>query len=284
MTAPIAIDRLSALLERFRVRAQLFHTGALCGVSSFAAQPGRGFLHVLRSGEMTITHRRGAGVARRIEVREPSLVFYPQPLHHDFHHAQSDGSEFTCAALEFEGGSAHPLVRALPPLLVLPLRQVDGLDSALALLFAEADQLRCGHRLLADRLFEVVLLQLLRWLLDHPEQGGVSGGLIAGLCDPALARALTALHEQPGADWTLDAMARVAGMSRSAFAARFRAVLGSTPADYLSDWRIALAKSMLRGGQPVKLIADTLGYANASALSRVFAQRVGSSPRSWLAA
>lgn len=283
MSAAVPIDRLSALLERFRVRAQLFHSGALCGTSSFAAEPGRGFLHVLRHGEMTITHRRGAGVARRIEVREPSLVFYPQPLHHDFHHARSDGSEFTCAALEFEGGAAHPLVRALPPLLVLPLRQVQGLDGALALLFAEADQVRCGHRLLADRLFEVVLLQLLRWLLDHPEQGGVSAGLIAGLSDPALARALTALHGQPGAAWSLEAMACEAGMSRSAFAARFRALLGTTPAEYLSDWRIGLAKSMLRGGQPVKLIAATLGYANASALSRVFAQRVGSSPRAWLA-
>lgn len=281
---PHPIDRLSALLERFRVRAQLFHTGALCGVSRFSAEPGRGFLHVLRRGEMVITHRRGSGLARRIEVREPSLVFYPQPLAHDFHNAPAEGSDFTCASLEFDGGSSHPLVRALPALVLVPLHQVEGLEAALALLFAEADRVRCGHRLLADRLFEVVLLQLLRWLLDHPEESGVSSGLLWGLSDPALARVLTAMHESPGIAWSLEVMAHRAGMSRSAFAARFKELVGATPAEYLSDWRMAIAKSLLRTDRSVKFIADELGYANASALSRVFAQRVGMSPREWLAA
>ena len=280
LTQPI--DRLSALLERFPVRAHLFHTGGLCGVSSYAAQPGRGFLHVLRRGEMVVTHRRGARVLQRIEVREPTLLFYPQPLDHDFHNAPTDGADFTCAALHFEGGSNHPLVRALPPMLVLPLLKVEGLDASLTLLFAEADRVRCGHRLLADRLFEVVLLQLLRWLLDHPEEGGVSIGLISGLSDPALARALTAMHEKPGTAWSLEAMARQAGLSRSAFAARFKEIVGETPANYLADWHMAIAKGHLRNGRSVKFIANELGYSNASALSRVFAQRVGVSPRAWL--
>jgi AraC-like DNA-binding protein len=276
------IDRLSALLERFRVRVQLFHTGALCGVSSFSAQPGRGFLHVLRQGEMVIVHRSGAGVPERIEVREPTLVLYPQPLAHEFHSPSDQGADFTCASLDFDGGSAHPLVCALPAIVVLPLRQVAGLDASLALLFAEADRVRCGHRLLADRLFEVVLLQLLRWLLDHPQEGGMSSGLVCGLADPALARALTAMHENPGAPWSLHTLAQQAGMSRSAFAARFRDVVGVPPADYLSEWRMAIARSRLRNGRSVKFIADELGYSNASALSRVFAQRVGVSPRAWV--
>jgi len=276
------MDRLSAVLERFRVRAHLFHAGALCGITHFTAQPGRGFLHVLRRGEMVVTHRRGSGVRQRIAVQEPTLLFYPQALAHDFHNAPVDGSDFTCASLDFDGGDTHPLVRALPPLVVLPLRAVDGLDASLALLFSEADRVRCGHRQLADRLFEVVLIQLLRWLLDHPNEGGVRAGLLSGLSDPALARALTALHENPGAAWSLDAMAQQAGMSRSAFAARFKDVVGQTPANYLADWRMALAQTRLRNGHAVKHIADELGYANASALSRVFAQRVGQSPRAWL--
>jgi AraC-like DNA-binding protein len=294
-----SIDRLAALLQRFRVKAQLFHTGALCGVSSFPAQEARGFLHVLRHGAMVITHRRGAALPRRIEVREPTLMVYPQALTHEFHNAPVKGSQFTCASLDFEGGGTHPLVRALPPLVLLPLSRVPGLDACLNLLFAETDQVRCGHRFLADRLFEVVLMQLLRWLLDHPEEGGVKAGvsggvktgvnngvhsgLIMGLADPALARSLTAMHDQPGAPWSLQAMAGQAGMSRSAFAARFKDVVGATPADYLADWRITIAKSLLTNGRSVKHIADELGYANASALSRVFAQRVGQSPRDWLA-
>jgi len=280
MTAPI--DRLSSLLERFRVRAQLFHSGPLCGITRFAAQPGSGFLHVLRRGELLITHRGAAGVPRRIEVREPSLIFYPRPLAHRFDNAPAEGSDFTCATLDFDGGVQHPLARALPALVLLPLHRVEGLQQSLALLFAETDRVRCGHRLLADRLFEVVPLQLLRWLLDHPEESGVSTGLINGLADPQLARALVAVHDEPGRAWTLPLMADAAGMSRSAFAARFKSIVGETPADYLTGWRISVAQAQLRCGRPVKVLAAELGYANASALSRVFTQRVGVSPRTWL--
>lgn len=278
-----ALDRLSSLLDRFQVSAKLFHTGALCGVNTFEAQPGRGFFHVLRKGEMVVTHHEGAAVARRIEAHEPTLFFYPQPLTHHFHNAPKDGADFTCASIHFDGGANHPLVRALPPLIVLPLSKVPGLDGALTLLFQEADEVRCGHRLIADRLFEVVLLQLLRWLLDHNEAGGISVGLVAGLADPRLARALTAMHDRPEFPWSVASLAQRAAMSRSAFASSFRQTVGVTPADYLADWRLSIAKKRLRQGDAVKAIAPALGYANASALSRVFAQRTGMSPREWLA-
>ncbi len=281
MTTP-SIDRLSSLLERFRVRAHLFHAGPLCGVTHFDAQPGRGFLHVLRRGEMALTHRAKSGAPRRIRLREPSLLFYPRPLAHDFHNAPEEGSDFVCAALDFDGGPGNPLLQALPPLVVLPLSQVDGLEHSLALLFAETDRVRCGARLLADRLFEVVLIQLLRWLLDHPDEAGIPAGLITGLSEPRLARALSALHEHPGKPWSLERMAERAGMSRSAFAAGFKAAVGQTPADYLAHWRLMLAQAQLRQGRSIKAIADELGYANPSALSRLFTQKIGRSPRHWL--
>ena len=278
----LALDRLSSLLERFQVSAHLFHTGALCGITSFDAQPGRGFFHVLRRGEMVVTHHHGADAIQRLEVSESTLLFYPQALAHQFHNAPKEGSDFTCASVHFEGGGNHPLARALPALIVLPLAQVPGLAGALDLLFLEADQVRCGHRLMVDRLFEVVLLQLLRWLLDHGEESGVSMGLVSGLADPQLARALTAIHESPQNPWSLESLADLAAMSRSAFAGRFKRVVGVAPAEYLTEWRMALAKKQLSQGRAVKLIAPDLGYANASALSRVFAQRTGMSPREWL--
>ena len=276
-----SIDRLSSLLDRFRVRAHLFHSGPLCGLTPFDAEPGRGFLHVLRRGELMGTHRRKAGLPRRLELREPSLLFYPRSVAHDFHSAPAEGSDLTCATLDFDGGDSHPLARALPALVVLPLHRIEGLEQSLALLFAEGERVRCGHRLLADRLFEVVLVQLLRWLLDHPEEGGISEGLLAGLADPRLAQALVAMHDEPGSPWSLEQMAQAAAMSRSAFAARFRDVVGETPADYLSNWRLTIAQARLRDGASVKAIAEELGYANPSALSRVFARRTGLSPRAW---
>ncbi|GAB4563903.1 MAG: AraC family transcriptional regulator [Rhizobacter sp.] len=280
--SPSNVDRLSSLLERFRVRTHLFHSGPLCGVTHYAALPGRGFLHVLRRGEMVLTHRARSGAPRRIEVREPSLLFYPRPLAHDFHNAPAEGCDFTCAAVEFQGGENHPLARALPPVVVLPLAQVAGLEHTLDLLFAETEQVRCGHRLLADRLFEVLLLQLLRWLLDHPEESGMPSGLLTGLSHPHLAKALVALHERPGEAWTLPRMAAEAGMSRSAFAAAFKLHVGEGPAEYLAQWRLAIVQTELRKGVSLKSAAEQLGYSSTSALSRVFAQKVGTSPREWL--
>ena len=277
------LDRLSGLLERCRVRAHLFHAGPLCGTTHFAAEPGRGFLHVMRRGEMTLSHPADQGTVRQLHVREPSLLFYPRPLAHDFHNAPVEGSDFTCATLEFEGGDAHPLVRALPPLVVLPLAQVEGLESCLGLLFAETGRVQCGQCLMADRLFEVLLMQLLRWMLAHPEASGLPAGLLRGLGHPQLARALVAVHERPGEAWSLERMAAQAGVSRSRFAGLFKDLMGDTPAEYLLGWRLSLACQALRQGQPVKQLADALGYATPSAFSRAFAQRMGCSPREWMA-
>lgn len=280
---PAAVDRLSTLLERFQVRASLFHTGPLCGRTTFEAQPNRAFLHVLRRGQLRIEHGAQTGAPRRVTVHEPTLLLYPRALQHSFINPPRDGSDFTCATLEFAGGDRNPIVAALPPLLQVPLDAVAGLRPALDLLFAETDQVRCGSRLLADRLFEVVLIQLLRWVIDHPQAVGVSSGLVMGLSDPRLARALVALHAAPQDEWTLTRMAAIAGMSRSAFAQSFRTVTGTTPSAYLTDWRLTVASTLLRGGQPQKLVAAELGFSSGSSLSRAFKQRFGAAPREWMA-
>lgn len=280
---PEPFDRLSTLLDRFHVRASLFHTGPLCGRTTFDVRPDRAFLHVLRRGRLEIEHPALAGAHKHVVVDEPTLLLYPRALHHTFVNAPREGSDFTCATLHFDGGDRNPIVAALPPLVLVPLDAVQGLRPALDLLFAETDRVRCGSRLLADRLFEVVLIQLLRWVIDHPKAVGVSSGLVMGLSDPRLARTLVALHASPQDDWSLARMASVAGMSRSAFTEAFKAVTGSTPSAYLTDWRLTVASSLLRGGQPQKLVAAELGFSTSSSLSRAFKQRYSTSPREWLA-
>ncbi len=279
--APPGIDRLSSLLDRFRVRAHLFHAGALCGMTAFEAKPGRAFLHVLRRGELVVTHGPAEGLTPRIVLDQPTLMLYPRPVMHTFHNPPHDGSDFACATLDFDGAEHNPLVAALPALVLMPLDRVDGLGPALDLLFAETDRVRCGSRLLADRLFEVVLIQLLRWLIDHPGAAGVSSGLISGLADTRLARLLVALHSAPAESWPLERMAAQAGMSRTAFAVVFKRATGTTPADYLANWRLTLAMSELRAGGMLKAVADSVGYGSATALSKAFKQRYGVAPRDW---
>lgn len=277
------IDRLSPLLERFRVHTQLFHTGPLCGVTEFSADIGRGFLHLLRQGELELVMAGKHGGTERMTISEPSLLFLPRPTTHTFVNAPTDDSDFACATLDFDGGSMHPLVSALPPVIVVPLAEIPALAPALDLLFGEVDSVQCGRPILADRLFEVVLIQLLRWMLDHSDRLSLPQGVMPGLSDERLSRALVAVHEAPGDPWTLESMARRANMSRSAFAARFKEVVGRTPADYVTEWRLTIAQGELRAGASVSSVAADLGYASASAFSRTFAQRLGESPRAWMA-
>ncbi len=238
---------------------------------------------MLRCGEMEVTHRGASGGLEKRQIDEPSLLFYPRPLEHAFHNAPTEDSDFACATLDFDGGSTHPLVRTLPPVIVLPLEAVDTLEPALDLLFAEIDNVRCGQKVLADRLFEVVLIQLFRWIVDHADELALPTGLLTGLSDESLARALVAIHESPGRPWTLATMAREARMSRSSFAARFKEMVGQPPAEYLIGWRITVAQDRLRAGASIARTAAELGYANPPAFSRAFTQRVGCSPRAWLA-
>ena len=280
-----AIDRLDGMLRRFAVSAEQFHLGPLCATQHFAAVPGRGFLHILRDGVLTVSDE--SAETMRV-VTEPSLFFYPRPYEHTFYATAESGVDLACATLAFEGGSSHPLVAALPDCITVPTAEVPGLESSLDLLTSELDEFRCGHRHVIDRIFEIVLLKLLRYLLDHAHDGGDGGanhetppGLLGGLADPQLARALSAMHEQPGAPWTLDTLARTANMSRSAFSARFRELVGASPHDYLISWRLTVGKQLLHRRYPVSQVAAELGYTSSS-FSRVFMQREGVSPRVWV--
>lgn len=268
------VDRLAALLEHFSVSARVFQAGALCGINELDGSGDSGQLHLIRSGEVEVRH--GGAVAA--QIAKPSLLLYPRPMAHRFITDPERGADFACAQLNFGGGAANPIAAALPAFTCLPLDQIQGAGGVLSLLFDEAFQRNCGRQAMLDRLFEVVLIQVLRQLM---EQGLVQAGMLAGLSHPRLRIALVAMHEQPAQDWSLEALAARAGMSRSVFARTFRDAVGCTPGVYLQRWRIGLAQQALRKGRPLKMIADEVGYGSEAALSRVFKAQTGQSPRQW---
>lgn len=268
------VDRLDALLQRFSVSARMFHSGPLCGIHEFLPEPGLGQLHLVRRGRVDIRH---VG-ARDACVVEPSLLFYPRPMTHRFDTDAQAGADMACAHVRFNAGSANPLADALPAFVCMPLAELEDTAGVLDTLFDEAFHPRCGRQAVVDRLFEVVLIRILRALMSA---GRVDAGLLAGLAHPQLARALVAMHERPAHPWTLESLAAEAGMSRSAFAPTFRATLGITPGVYLGQWRVSLAQDALRKGRAMKVIADEVGYGSEAALSRAFKAQCGVPPREW---
>lgn len=267
-------DRLQALLSHFAVSARTFQAGALCGINSLDGEGPFGQLHLIRSGDVEVRH----GKTLAASIREPSLLLYPRPLAHRFVTDSKRGADFVCANLSFEGGSANPIAAALPPFVCLPLSRLQGSQAVLDLLFTEAMATYCGRQAMLDRLFEVVLIQVLRQLM---ESGRTRVGMLAGLAHAQLRKSIVKMHEEPQREWSLEELGSVSGMSRSAFANTFRDTVGVTPGAYLQRWRVGLAQKALLQGRSLKLIAQEVGYGSEAALSRAFKAASGKSPREW---
>jgi len=267
-------DRLVDLLKCFELRARVFQAGPLCRSARYDADAGLGYIHVLRRGALRVESPRHAPLL----IDDPSLFFYMNPTRHRLL-PQDREVEMVCASLEFGAGLHNPVARALPDVVLIRLRDMPPLDLTLQVLFCEAEERHCGRQAVLDRLVEVVFIQVLRDLMDRRR---LEVGLLAGLAEPRLAKAINAMHAEPARSWSLERLAAAAGMSRARFAAKFRAVVGMTPGDYLAEWRLGVAQSLLRQGKPVQLVSDVVGYGSASALSRAFRARFGVSPTEWV--
>lgn len=270
------MDKLSAILNRFSISAGVFYTGGLCGLSAFNDPNAKeGHLHLLKSGRLEIQY----GNDQHIILQEPSLVFYPRPTPHNLIASDEDAAKVVCATVLYGSGPNNPLANALPDVIVIPLTESKLLSSSIEGLFEEAFHERSGRQVMMDRLTEIFLIHLLRYVMDT---GTIAQGALAGLAHPQLANVIMALHQQPESSWSLEAMASLAHMSRSKFADEFRQVVGQSPGYYLIEWRIAVAQNLLKKGKPVGWVANEVGYENASALARVFRKKTGLSPKQWL--
>jgi AraC-like DNA-binding protein len=269
------MDRLAPFFQRFSLSARMFYSGRLCGPSPTLDEQA-GYLHVLRKGTLTVTHPK----ARRLVIDTPSILFFPRPHQHRVHGSKEEGVELVCATVEFGVGMLNPLIASFPEPFVIALDALPELAPALDLLFSEATSELPGRQTALDRLFEYILVLLIRSAIDARR---VDGGTLMGLSDERLGNAIESMHKHPETTWSLEGLAQCAGMSRARFAAHFHKVVGITPFDYLTNWRLGIAQTMLRKGNSLKLIAASVGYSNATALTRVFTQRLGMSPSDWLA-
>ncbi len=172
------------------------------------------------------------------------------------------------------GASENPLFAALPGSVQHPLDDPE-MQALATLILAEQNAPRCGSASVLNRLCEVLFVRLMR---AEIENGSVQTGILGGLADPRLSRAIVAIHDQPGRAWRVDTLAAEAGLSVSRFSELFRNSVGQTPLSYLRRWRLTLARQDIERGERIQRVAGRYGYGSGEALSRAVSLTYGTSP------
>lgn len=184
------------------------------------------------------------------------------------------GSVLFSARMEWNGAQ-NPLMTALPDIVEIDLAGDACTAGLIAVMLAEGAAQRCGVSTVLSRLGEVLVVRLMRARI---EAGTTRPGLLAGLSDPRLSRAIVAIHDKPGHAWRNEDLAALAGMSLSRFAETFLARVGEPPAAYLRRWRLTLAWQDVARGDRVEVVARRYGFASPEGFSRAFKRQHGSSP------
>jgi len=195
------------------------------------------------------------------------------------------GGETTRIVCGFIGSDVrrHPLIDALPPALVLPMKDEPGCQW-IATSFRYAAQslgsMRPGAATALARLSELMFIEAVRFYVDSLPEGERSW--LGGLRDPVVGRALMLMHSRIAPPWTTSDLAREVAMSRSAFAERFTSVIGTPPMSYLASWRMQVAAQRLRECRRlVAQVAAEVGYESEAAFIRAFQREMGVSPARW---
>ncbi len=254
-----------------------------------------GSLHIIEAGELVL---RIDGNPHVEHLSRGDVVLLPRgdPHHigdagrgaHAIGRAGADGNgapepaRWLCGTFTIGDPRASHLLASLPA--VISLRgahgpALEGLEVARRMLVFEMQSPSQGSAVMIARILDLIFIQILRaWAASTDAEPN----WLAGALDPQIGPALSAIHRDPGHDWTVEELARVCSLSRSAFAAGFVARVGKPPATYLVHVRLDAAVGLLRDTSlPVTLIAKNVGYTSEAAFSRAFKNRYGTPPARW---
>lgn len=188
-----------------------------------------------------------------------------------------------CGQFNCDARLAKILLAGLPQIVRVNVRGADSgpwLEASLQYALREARSPRPGGAGVLGKLAEVLFIEVLRLYMN--EKTDVRQGWIAGLRDRVVGAALNALHRDPTKPWTLEDLAQEAGASRSVLAERFQQLVGNSPIQYLTQWRMYLAANLLGNSNiPLARIAEEVGYQTDTAFSRAFRREYGTPPAAW---
>jgi AraC-like DNA-binding protein len=290
-------DLLSELLRSVRLSGEriVVHTPAAPFSLDFAD---RGTLHIVEEGEVSL---RVDGYPHVEHLRGGDFVLLPRGDSHsisDAGAARPDGADaaadsrqparWLCGTFTIGDPQASHLLGSLPAVIILrgsgrdgspSLKALEGLEVARGMMVLEMQYPSQGSAVMVARILDLIFIQIMRTWASGAD---AEPNWLAGAFDPQIGLALSAIHRDPGHDWTVDELARSCNLSRSSFAARFVGRVGKPPATYLNHVRLDAATSLLRDTLlPVTQVAETVGYASEAAFSRAFRNRYGTPPARW---
>lgn len=271
-TSPSA-DLLSHVLAQLRLTGDKVKATSLPADHLVQLNPEMAHVVVIKEGELTVNTDDG----QTMQVRTGELLLLPHgPKEVRLTTTGTPATIIDCS-FWFDPESRHGTALALPPR--IHVREEDcaaWLRPIVGFMMAEAADHQAGAALMVSRLIDLVVIRTLRsWV----HQGHTSGWL-GGLVDARIARTVKAIHEKPRERWSIDALAGIAGMSRSSFYERFTALVGRSPLRYSNEWRLALARELLsKGDARVGQVGLSVGYRSEAAFSRAYKALYGHSPR-----
>lgn len=242
-----------------------------------------GSLHIVEEGELEL---RIDGDRHVEHLSRGDVALLPRG---DAHHIGDAGrreragmARWLCGTFTIGDPRASHLLGSLPPVIILRGARgpaLEGLEVARRMLIFEMQSPSQGSAVMVARILDLLFIQILRaWAAGTDAEPN----WLAGALDPQTGPALSAIHRDPGRDWTVGDLARACNLSRSAFAARFAAHVGKPPATYLAHVRLDAATDLLRDTTlPVTVIAKNVGYTSEAAFSRAFKNRYGTPPAHW---
>jgi AraC-like DNA-binding protein len=234
----------------------------------------------LLSRETSIVMRDSLQTQPRWSFRELAEKAYSNVAHHGGGGAPTT---IVCGSMSFDRASLKPITQLLPDFILVKADQAQtvALHITMQALSSEMGGQAPGSEVVATRLAEVLFIQILR---AHIASGSErSKGWLRAIFDPQIGTALGAIHHRVNSPWTVESIATAAGMSRSAFAARFKELLGQTPLEYVTEWRMQKAMQLLEQ-RDKKLIdvAQSVGYETDTAFIKAFKRVVGANPGEYL--
>jgi AraC-like DNA-binding protein len=267
-------DLLSQVLAQIRLTGVCVYSCQLRAKARMALQARAAHVCVLKQGRLKVI--KGSEPATVIEPGD--LFLLPRDAEELRITAVEGGASLVVCRFWFDASSLRAMLFALPWLIHIRRAEAAAwLEGLVHYLLLEADDGQPGGALMISRLIDLIVIRTLRTWVHL----GRAAGWLGGLSDARVARALRKIHEQPLQRLSIEALARVAGMSRSSFSERFTALVGRSPLRYQNEWRLTLARDMLsKRSARVGEVGIAIGYESEAAFSRAYKAFFGCSPRS----